>query len=396
EIQSSHPDRIRALIVDGANPLASYADTQRFREAFDMLDLLVVIEPAMTETARVADYVLPTPVGYEKWEMSIFPKDKVSLQLRPPVVNGPEEALPEIEIYYRLAREMGVVGPAPKRLASLAKKARSPFGAPSYLAALGLQSALRGGRPGRIVARSAFWLYETLGPTLPNPMLSIIWIMSHGYAATRGDQVKRAFPEMRTVRNPARLGELVFSQLLAHPEGVIVGYLDDDRNFETYCSYRDGKARMFQADFVQDIKTRLSKMKPEQDTQYPLILNGGMRTGWSANTIVRDPSWRKGKGPHAALLISKEDAESLGVEKGAMVRLSTHRGSIILPSKIDTHSRPGHVHVPNIFDLRYPDAESGELQATGIPINELTDAQDRDPYTGIPNFKRVYCRVEPV
>lgn len=396
EILSAHPDRIRALIVDGANPLVSYADTSRFREAFEKLDLLVVIEPAMTETARAADYVLPTPTGYEKWEMSIFPKDTVTLQLRPPVVNGPSQALPEIEIYYRLARAMGIMGAAPKILKRLATKARTGLGAPAYLAALTSLSAARGGKPGRIIARTGFWLYETLGPTLPNPMLSIIWLLSQGYALTRRDQVNRALPLARKMRNPANVGELVFSELLAHPEGVTVGLLDEENNFDVYCNYRDGKARMYQKDFADDILRQLSSPHDQGDTDYPLVLNGGMRTGWSANTIVRDPSWRKGKGPHAYLLISKEDAAAHGVENGAMVKLSTRRGAVTVPCKIDPHSRPGHVHLPNIFDLRYPDPDTGELRSTGVTINELTDASDRDPYTGIPNFKRVRCKVELV
>ena len=145
EITSQHPDRIRALIVDGANPLLSYADTQAFRDAFQQLDLLVVIEPAMSETAQVADYVLPTPVGYEKWEYSMFPHMDITPQIRPPVVAGPEEALPEPEIYRRLVRAMNLVPQAPRFLHALARRARHPLGAPLFIGALGLMAALRGG-----------------------------------------------------------------------------------------------------------------------------------------------------------------------------------------------------------------------------------------------------------
>jgi anaerobic selenocysteine-containing dehydrogenase len=60
EILLDHPDRLRALIVEGSNPILSYSDAGRWREARERLDLLVVIEPAMTETAALADYVLPT------------------------------------------------------------------------------------------------------------------------------------------------------------------------------------------------------------------------------------------------------------------------------------------------------------------------------------------------
>jgi len=396
EILNPHPERIRALIVDGANPLASYADTSRFREAFAKLDLLVVIEPAMTETARVADYVLPTPTGYEKWEISLFPKDMVVPQLRPPIVNGPAEALPEVEIYYRLARAMGLNPPAPKILHSLAKKARTPLGAPAYLGALFTLAGARLGSPLSTAGRAVFWLYETLGPRLPNPMLSLLWLMTQGYALTRREQIERALPETKKIRNPFALGEFIFQKLLDHPEGVVVGLQDIEGNFEDFCGYRDGKARIYQKDFAADIEKLITRHSSTTDTDYPFILNGGMRTGWSANTIIRDPAWRKGRGPHAALHMSIDDAAALGVENGALMRVTSRRGSVTVPVKVEANTLPGHVHLPNIFDLLYPDAITGELRSTGVGINELSDATDRDPYTGIPHLKHIRCRIEPV
>ena len=96
--------------MEGSNPLLSFPDTQRWLEAREQLDLLVVIEPTMTETALVADYILPTPTGYEKWEMASFPRGypRVQTQLRPPILPAPGEALPEGEIYNRLAEAMGL------------------------------------------------------------------------------------------------------------------------------------------------------------------------------------------------------------------------------------------------------------------------------------------------
>ena len=42
------------------------------RAALASLDLVVVIDVAMTETAREAHYVLPAPSQYEKWEATFF------------------------------------------------------------------------------------------------------------------------------------------------------------------------------------------------------------------------------------------------------------------------------------------------------------------------------------
>ncbi|RMF19344.1 MAG: molybdopterin oxidoreductase family protein, partial [Deltaproteobacteria bacterium] len=89
EILVDHPERIRALFVEGSNPYLSFSDTAKWQEARQKLDLMVVIDPAMTETARDADYVLPVPSGYEKWEISSFPKGfpEVYMLVRRPVVS---------------------------------------------------------------------------------------------------------------------------------------------------------------------------------------------------------------------------------------------------------------------------------------------------------------------
>ena len=59
EIHTDHPDRFRAMIVESGNPAHSIADSAACRAAFESLELLVVIDVAMTETARLAHYVLP-------------------------------------------------------------------------------------------------------------------------------------------------------------------------------------------------------------------------------------------------------------------------------------------------------------------------------------------------
>ena len=92
----------------------------------------------MTETAQVADYILPTPVGYEKWEMASFPRGfpRVPVQVRPPIVPAPGEALPEGEIYIRLAEAMGLVPEPPAELHELAANTSDSAGTGQYLKAL--------------------------------------------------------------------------------------------------------------------------------------------------------------------------------------------------------------------------------------------------------------------
>ena len=65
EIMSDHPERIRAVLNFAANPLRSYADTTAYEDAFRQLELLVVAEIVMSETAALAHYVLPSKTAYE-------------------------------------------------------------------------------------------------------------------------------------------------------------------------------------------------------------------------------------------------------------------------------------------------------------------------------------------
>jgi len=71
-VLSDDPNRFRAAIVESSNPIHSLPDSPRMREAFAALDFSVVIDIAMTETARCASYVLPAPSQYEKWECTFF------------------------------------------------------------------------------------------------------------------------------------------------------------------------------------------------------------------------------------------------------------------------------------------------------------------------------------
>jgi len=101
EILDAGEERVRALFVEACNPICSYADAKRMTEAFEQLELLVVIDPAMIEPARMAHYVLPPPIGYEKWEASSFAKGypEVYFHLRRPVLQPPPEARQECIIF---------------------------------------------------------------------------------------------------------------------------------------------------------------------------------------------------------------------------------------------------------------------------------------------------------
>ncbi len=393
EIAVDHPERIRALIVEGSNPMLSYSDTRAWRDAFAKLELSVVIDPAFTETARHADYVLPVPTGYEKWEMAVFPKryPEIDVQLRPPVGPGPDEALPEAEIYARLAEKMGIVEPLTEDLNALAApvgpEARTAF----LMTAMGRAGeAAQRGFDGE--AQLIFWGYRALAEHFPAPSLVAMWAQAQANAMRRRDAVVRALGAEWKDSGPFELGEEIFRRMLAHPEGVEIARLDTQTNLDDHVGYGDKKIRVSPAAMLAELE-RAIVTPPAKDPDYPFVLASGLRTRWTANTIQRDPTWRKGRGPHCELNLSVPDAARLGIGKGDLVRIETRRGTIDLPAAIDGKLSAGHLWMPNGFGMQYGAESGGNLEAFGANCNELTDSADRDPFTGCPHHRHVRVKL---
>lgn len=393
EILLDHPERLRAVIVEGSNPYLSYSDTSRWREARAKLDLLVVIEPAMTETAQDADYVLPAPVGYEKWEIAGFPKGypEVYVQLRPPVVPPPGEALPEPEIYARLAEAMDLFGAPPAELFALAPQALAPDGAAAFFLAAQQAAAERAGEGRDASNQILFWAYRTLGPLLPAPSLVAVFLQSGLNAMMRSEGVLRTFGAEWRDKGPFEVALEIYRRILAHPEGVEIARADETRNFEDHVGHEDGRAHLAPEPMLKEIDRALAT-PPVRDPEFPFVLAAGLRTRWTANTIQRDPAWRKGRGPHCALNLSPADAERLGVRDGDPLRIRTRRGEAVMPAQVDAKLMDGHVWMPNGFGVRYP--AKGDVTMDGVNQNELTDVTDRDPLTGIPHHRIVPCHLE--
>src|ERR1700757_350700 len=130
-VLSDHPDRLRAVWIDSSNPANTAANTAQVEKALRALELCVVVDVAMTETARLADYVLPASSQYEKCEFTLFNFEFPTnyFHVRPAVLPPLPGTLAEPEIYTRLARALGLL-PGDNVLAPLraaAERSRTEF-----------------------------------------------------------------------------------------------------------------------------------------------------------------------------------------------------------------------------------------------------------------------------
>ncbi len=106
------PDEFLAFMVWNTNPLASAANLSKLRDAVSRDDLFTVsIDLFMTDTARYADIVLPAASFLEFDDMTAG-YFNLSLGVQSKIVEPPGEALPNQEIFRRLAIAMGRKEPA--------------------------------------------------------------------------------------------------------------------------------------------------------------------------------------------------------------------------------------------------------------------------------------------
>lgn len=98
--------QVKALWVIGSNPVISMPDQATFRRLLDTLDLLIVQDGyTVTETAKRADILLPAAMWGEKEGVFINSERRVSYTRK--VVEPPGQALPDWEIFTRVAAALG-------------------------------------------------------------------------------------------------------------------------------------------------------------------------------------------------------------------------------------------------------------------------------------------------
>ena len=374
EILTDHPDRFRAMWVDSSNPAHSLADSGRFREALEALDLVVVIDVALTETGRLADFVLPAASQYEKYECTFFNIEfpHNTFQLRSPILPPLDGTLPEPEIYARVIRALGAV--QDDVISSL--RERAVRGRKTYHEAF---FGLLATRP-ELFGLAPYLVQETFGPALPAEQrpAAAVWGLAQLCAMGNPEAVRRAgYPD----------GDALFDAVMSIPSGIVftVDTWDDVWN---YVQRADRRFTIAIPELLA-VLAGLAADTPEQPSdEFPLVLSAGERRSFTANTIFRDPSWRR-RDPEGTLRISGTDAHRLGLTNGQAARVTTARGSATSVVEVSDMMQPGHISLPNGYGLSHP----GE-DAVGVAPNELTGIDRRDPVAGTPWHKNVPARVE--
>jgi anaerobic selenocysteine-containing dehydrogenase len=387
EINNDRPERLRAAFVLGANPLRSYADTTAYEEAFRRLELLVVTEIAMSETAALAHYVLPCRTTYESWnpapmDMAIPSKTSrgflnVYARLRQPVVQAEGEQKETGEIFTLLADAMGLIPALPDSL--------------YQAAASGNLRTYRDALVGYLMEhpenmmKVPYIAAKTLGSVIGSAHLASYFTGFLQRSTVKQEEAAKAGFEA----GPEQ-GMALYHAIIDHPEGVLVGVQDLGKNLGRLAT-KDRKINLYTAeaeDWIREINPAEEEKRLKLDALFPLILMAGRHIDTNANTMMRDPAWNKGRRA-CTLAMNPADAEKFGFSDKQMVKVITEAGEETIEVEVTDDARKGQVVIPHGFGLVYNGVKYG------ANVNRLAKNTNRDRF-GTPMHRYVPCRVEAI
>ena len=385
EILTDHPKRFRAMLVENANPAHSLADSARMREAFLSLDLMVTIDVTLSETARLSHYVLPVASQFEKAEATFFNFEfpKNAFHLRRPLMPPLPGLFSEAELHCRLLEALGELPAEPiAALRAAWKEGRQAFREKVVMLAMS---------DPRLIPIAPALLYRAIGDLLPEGLAeaAAVWLLCQNLAQTHPASLARA----GFTGEPGEAGDALFDAILAAQSGVVFA-IDAWEECLERLRTPNRKVNLAIPQLFANLDALATRNPSLATREYPFMLSAGERRSFTANTIIRNPDWRK-KDAGGALSMNPEDAKNLGVADGSRARLTTRRGSAEVLVQVSDRLQRGHISLPNGLGLDFPGVDGQRVMA-GVGPNELTRSEDRDPVAGTPWHKSTPARVEPI
>ena len=332
DVLSDDPERIRALVVVGGNPVLTFPNAEKVEAALRRLELLVSIDLYHSDTGTFADYNLPAATAFEKGGIHFLTstfEPYPYIEWKPKLVEPRGEARSEWEIFRDLSRSAGVPflnHPAVSAIDRVLGALGSGFGA------------------------DHFYRFLLLGKT--------------------------TLSRLKKSEGGMKLGEIAWGDFLA-------------RRLET----KSGRIQLAPADFAEALPDALESPL-RASAEFPLILISGGRRSASYNTWTHNipKLMEKLKGNWATL--NRIDAKRMGVDDGARVRVTSNTGSLEIHAALSDEIREGVVMIHQFWGHKYESGMKTSRSHPGENVNFLHDDCVRDRFTGMPVFNGTPCRVE--
>ncbi|OLS41394.1 molybdopterin-dependent oxidoreductase [Bacillus sp. MRMR6] len=107
EILTAKDPEIKMIFVTCGNPITQVPDSNIVEKAFTSVETLVVVDFFLTDTAKLADYVLPTTTAFEEEDFYFSSMYHHYVNYGPKLVSAPGEARSDLWIWTKLAEKLG-------------------------------------------------------------------------------------------------------------------------------------------------------------------------------------------------------------------------------------------------------------------------------------------------
>jgi anaerobic selenocysteine-containing dehydrogenase len=350
EILFEGEERIRALFCVGSNPVAAWPDQRKTLRAMKHLELLVCLDPKLSATARLADYVIAPKLSLEVPGLSVSSEgieqtyvamgySEPYAQYTPAIVSPPRgsDVIEEWEFFYGLAQRMGL------------QLTCYPFRAETGV------------------------LRERREP--------VVLDMQH----------KPTTDELfEGLMNGSRVP---LSELKKHPHGRI--FEDEVIRVAAPDPDSDGRLDVGNPDMLEElaaIRSAPSRLDRAGERPFQLI---SRRMPNVYNSTGRDIAALSGGRPFNPAYLHPEDLKDLGIGSGDLVEITSDHGSIRGIAARAPELRRGLISMAHCFEegpehdprLRGPGSNTGRL---------IDNATDFDPHTGIPRMSAIPVDIRPV
>jgi ferredoxin-nitrate reductase len=340
---------VRFLWVTATNPVVSLPELHRIRSIFGQERLFLVVSDAfLTETAQLADVVLPAALWAEK--TGCYTNADRTVHLSEKAAGPPGEARSDLDILVDYARRMDLRDKDGRPLVkwSTPEQAWNAF------------TTITRGRPCDQSALTYSKLRARGGVQWPC-----------------------------TVSSPDGTERLYTDQVFPTDAGYCESYGHD------LVTGAENEADEYRAhDPAGGVFLKAADYLPPHepvDGDYPLQLTTGRTVyHWHTRTKTRRAGQLNAAAPRVWVEMCPQDASSLGIGEGDLVRVESRRGGIQAPARL-SGTRPGVVFAP--FHYGYFDSLAGNRpDGAASAANEATRT-DWDPVSKQPIFKVTAVRV---
>lgn len=273
--------KLKAMLIMGENPMLSDANTTHVRQALEALDFLVVQDLFLTETAELADVVLPAAAFAEK--DGTFTNTERRVQRVRKGLNPPGNAMADWRIICALAQAVSDKIQARQAESGNVKTVPRP--------------SLHG-----------YWDYAT-----PAEIFDEMTTLTPSYAGISYDRLERGGIQWPCPNK-------------YHPG---TPYLHKDR-------FLRGLGKFHAVEFKPPAEV--------VDADYPFYLSTGrIRFHYHTGTMTRRSRGLESIAPEGFIEVHPQDATAQGIKDGDRVRLVSRRGAVSARVRISDRSAPGLV-----------------------------------------------------